>query len=120
MDTKEVMLDTRGRLMFFESGTSIQEIIDLVDSHFTEIPEAIRYERIVIQGPFGSEPQGVLYASPRETTFFLTDTECRLPAYHSLAQIIDSATTRPNCNLAKMGLVIPYGSPNALTIHVRD
>jgi len=122
----QMKLDTRDRIVIPEKEASIQDIVNLVNFKFIDGSrdkpgfQDMIYERIVVQGPSGSDPNGFLFVGLRETTFFLTDTECKLPSYRSLAQIIESATMRPNYDLAKMRLVVPYGFPGELTIHADE
>jgi hypothetical protein len=107
-----------GYLMVPEADVSLQDIIRLVDEHFSTIPTPLRYEVIVVKGPENRDQEGSLFVGQRETTFFPKSdpTQCRLPSYRSLGQIMESATSHPNCDFAKMKLVIPYGSPYALTL----
>ena len=118
MEIAEVIVTTTGWLMFPEKETSIRKIMDRVSLYFNAIPQDVRYERVVVRGPVGKEQHGYLFVGLRETTRFLTATECKLPAYRSLAQIIDSATTK-SLDLSTMGLMVPDYAPNELTIYVR-
>jgi hypothetical protein len=116
--TTEARVDKNGFLYVPES-MSLLEIIRIVHETFYFLPDQERLEKIVIRGPrYRAEPDDALIIGQRPTVHFRTGAkECRVDAYTSVQQLVDTARTIPGCDLAQIKIFVPIDSPNQLTLY---
>ena len=97
----------------------IKEILRMIDEAFEAIPIESRYNPLVVQNA-GKDNQDLLCIGRPKPAEFHTDNECSVPAYRTVASILEAARAKEGCDLTKTYMLIPYGRPNELTIHVKQ
>ena len=113
-DTEEIKIEGNHYIAIPQETTTLRTLGDNIDQYFPTIPQELRYERVTVRGPFGSEPEGYLIVGLRQPANFV-GAECPLPAYRCAAQLFEAAAGR---DLNKVKFVVPYGRPNDLTLYM--